>query len=256
MEKSPPPNELSNHSKTNSSAVATGRRCKQKRVNDNNNNGNETKYRGVRQRQSGRYSAEIRDPWSKKMRWLGTYTTPEEAARVYDAAARAFRGHNARTNFLDYYNNPEENPNPFSSFSTYSKDILLLRFLLDFINSSSNPSLVFSARQLYDQLLLNGILSSSTSSPSLNYNNDNNYYNPDQMMMNGSYNYNNNVVPFGDFAMQTTFGGGGGVNTATAVVENGNLMEEISVFDESHDEILDHYDVYEEDLLGAFWMYY
>ncbi|MED6119860.1 Estrogen receptor [Stylosanthes scabra] len=229
--------------KTNSS-TATNRRRKQERV-----NGNGTKYRGVRQRQSGRYSAEIRDPWSKKQRWLGTYTTPEEAARVYDAAARAFRGHNARTNFLDYNDNkyPEENPNPFSSFSS-SSDILLLRFLLDFINSSnSNPFLVISARQLYDQLLLNGIRSSSTSSPSPNYINNNNYYHPEMIMIN-----NNNFVPFGDFPMQTNFGVGGGVNAN--VVGNGNLMEERSVFHELHDEILDHYDADEEDLLAAFWM--
>ncbi|MED6119863.1 hypothetical protein PIB30_015606 [Stylosanthes scabra] len=229
--------------KTNSSA-ATG--CRR--------NGNETKYLGVRQRPSGRYSVEIRDPWSKKQRWLGTYTTPEEAARVYDAAARAFRGHKARTNFLDYNNCSKENPNPFSCFSS-SSEILLVRFLLDFINSSSNPSLVFSAQQLYDELLLNGIGSSS----SRNYNNNNYYYNPDQMMMNSSSYNNNDFVPCGDFAMQTNLGGGGGVNSAT-VVENGNLMEERSVFDELHNEILDHYDGDiddEENLLAElFWMNY
>ncbi|XLS46339.1 hypothetical protein HN51_003204 [Arachis hypogaea] len=137
MEK--PPENQSSHLKNNSSTTANHN--KQEGV---NNNGNRTKYRGVRQRQSGRYTAEIRDPQSKKQRWLGTYTTPEEAARAYDAAARALRGHKAWTNFLDYptnNNNDLENPNPFLSFSS-SSNILLLRFLLDFINSSSNPSLI------------------------------------------------------------------------------------------------------------------
>lgn len=58
------------------------------------------RYRGVRRRPSGRYSAEIRDPKSKERRWLGTFETVKEAAYAYDFAARAMRGINARTNFI------------------------------------------------------------------------------------------------------------------------------------------------------------